>query len=139
MAVTSLNAYFLALTIRDVAEPLGFNYPFVGMILLPIATHGAEHLLTIKAALKNTQYLVTGTLVARSIQLLLLVTPLVTIVGWIIKVPIALHAAGLESLLCFTLTFLLHTYILNGESTWFNGFMAMSAYVVSAVVIFYQP
>lgn len=56
---------------------------FVGLILLPIVGNAAEHATAVTVAIKDKMDLSIGVAVGSSMQIALLVLPLVVVIGWI--------------------------------------------------------
>ena len=59
---------------------------FVGLILLPIVGNAAEHVTAVTVASKDKMDLAIGVAVGSSMQIALLVLPLIVVLGWIIGV-----------------------------------------------------
>lgn len=59
---------------------------FVGLILLPIVGNAAEHATAVTVACKDKMDLAIGVAVGSSIQIALLVLPLIVVVGWILGI-----------------------------------------------------
>jgi Ca2+:H+ antiporter len=57
---------------------------FVGLILLPIVGNAAEHATAVTVACKDKMDLAIGVAVGSSMQIALLVLPLIIVLGWII-------------------------------------------------------
>ena len=56
---------------------------FVGLILLPIVGNAAEHATAVTVAIKDKMDLAIGVAVGSSLQIALLVLPLMVVIGWI--------------------------------------------------------
>lgn len=56
---------------------------FVGLILLPIVGNAAEHATAVTVAAKDKMDLSIGVAVGSSMQIALLVIPLIVVIGWI--------------------------------------------------------
>lgn len=64
---------------------------FVGLIMIPIVGNAAEHVTAIVVALNDKMDLGMGVAIRSSIQIALLVTPALVVLGWIIDQPMTLH------------------------------------------------
>jgi len=85
-AVTSLVSFlaeFLVGSIENVTVSLGISETFVGIILLPIVGNATEHVKAVSVAMKDKMDLSIGVAIGSSIQISLLVIPLLVILGWI--------------------------------------------------------
>jgi Ca2+:H+ antiporter len=96
---------------------------FIGLILLPIVGNAAEHVTAIVVALKNKMDLAMGVAIGSSMQIALLVTPFLVILGWIIDQPMTLHFETFETVVFF-LSVLVVTYVIqDGKSNYLEGAM----------------
>jgi Ca2+:H+ antiporter len=64
---------------------------FVGLILLPIVGNAAEHATAVTVAVKDKMDLAIGVAVGSSMQIALLVLPLVVVIAWIIGMSVFFH------------------------------------------------
>lgn len=64
---------------------------FIGLILIPIVGNAAEHVTACVVAVKNKMDLAMGVAIGSSIQIALLVTPALVMLGWAIGQPMTLH------------------------------------------------
>lgn len=60
----------------------GISRTFVGLILLPIVGNAAEHATAVTVACKDKMDLAIGVAVGSSMQIALLVLPLIIVIGW---------------------------------------------------------
>lgn len=65
------------------AENKAISQTFVGLILLPIVGNAAEHATAVTVAVKDKMDLAIGVAVGSSMQIALLVLPLIVVIGWI--------------------------------------------------------
>ena len=80
----------------DSIQGLTDQYPvsdtFVGLILLPIVGNAAEHATAVTVAVKDKMDLAIGVAVGSSMQIALLVLPLIIVIGWGMgKLPAIFH------------------------------------------------
>ena len=64
-------------------EGSGISKTFVGLILLPIVGNAAEHATAVTVACKDKMDLAIGVAVGSSMQIAMLVLPLIVVIGWI--------------------------------------------------------
>lgn len=88
--IVGVCAEFLVSAIEEVTEVWHISETFVGLILIPIVGNAAEHLTAVTCALKNKMDLALGVAVGSSMQIALLVTPLMVIIGWGMQVEMSL-------------------------------------------------
>ena len=80
-AIIGLCAEFMVDGIDAVSGSVSIE--FIGLILLPIVGNAAEHATAVTVAVKDKMDLAIGVAVGSSMQIALLVLPLVVVIGWI--------------------------------------------------------
>lgn len=70
---------------------------FIGLILIPIVGNAAEHVTACVVAVKNKMDLAMSVAIGSSIQIALLVTPALVMLGWAIGQPMTLNFGSRES------------------------------------------
>lgn len=83
-ALVAACAEFLVGAINSITVSGGISKTFVGLILLPIVGNAAEHATAVTVAVKDKMDLAIGVAVGSSMQIALLVLPLIVVLGWII-------------------------------------------------------
>lgn len=83
-ALVGVCAEFLVDSISEVTCQYGVSQYFVGLILLPIVGNAAEHATAVTVAIKDKMDLAIGVAVGSSMQIALLVLPLMVVLAWII-------------------------------------------------------
>ncbi|KAI8056853.1 Sodium/calcium exchanger protein-domain-containing protein [Syncephalis plumigaleata] len=104
VAVTVLVAFhaeMLVSSIEAITKGGALSDTFVGLILLPIVGNAAEHMTAVTTAMKNKMDLAIGVALGSSMQIALLVTPLLVIIGWAIGQPMTLFFHGFETVVMF--------------------------------------
>ncbi|KAG4092239.1 calcium/proton exchanger [Neocallimastix lanati (nom. inval.)] len=129
----SICADYLVDSIEGISEDWNLSPSFVGLILLPIVGNAAEHVTAVTVALKNKMDLAIGVALGSSMQVALMVIPLLVIVGWIINVNLSLVFTVFESLSIFISVLIVNQIINDGKSNWLEGVMLLSAYIIIAV------
>ena len=81
--LVALCAEFMVEAINEVVAETGVSKTFIGLILLPIVGNAAEHATAVTVACKDKMDLAIGVAVGSSMQIALLVLPLVVTIGWI--------------------------------------------------------
>lgn len=121
--LVAVCAEYLVDSIDALVETAHISKTFVGLILLPIVGNAAEHVTAIVVALKDKMDLAMGVAIGSSMQIALLVTPFLVILGWIIDQPMTLHFEIFETVVFF-LSVLVVTYvIMDGKSNYLEGAM----------------
>ncbi|ORZ24219.1 Sodium/calcium exchanger protein-domain-containing protein [Absidia repens] len=135
----SLHAEFLVGAIEGVVESWGIDETFVGIILLPIVGNAAEHVSSVTFALKNKMNLCIGIAVSSSLQIGLLVTPVLVITGWIIGEPMTLFFENFETVVLFSSVLIVNYLIQDGRSNWLEGVQLLSVYAIVALAFYVHP
>jgi Ca2+:H+ antiporter len=122
-------AEYLVDSIDALVETAHISKTFVGLILLPIVGNAAEHVTAVVVAVKDKMDLAMGVAIGSSMQIALLVTPFLVILGWIIGQPMTLHFETFETTVFF-LSVLVVTYVLmDGKSNWLEGSMVRDIFL----------
>ncbi|KAI9302174.1 Sodium/calcium exchanger protein-domain-containing protein [Cunninghamella echinulata] len=135
----AICAEFLVSAIEDVVKQWNISETFVGLILLPIIGNAAEHWTAVSVAMKNKMDLALGVAVGSSMQIALLVTPIMVILGWILKVNMSLYFNMYETAIMFICVVMVNYLIMDGRSNWLEGLMLNSVYLIVAISFFYYP
>jgi len=89
---------------------------FVGLILLPIVGNAAEHVTAVTVAIKDKMDLAIGVAVGSSMQIALLVLPLMVVLGWILGKDMTLYFDGFQIAVLFVTVLLVNYLIQDGKS-----------------------
>jgi Ca2+:H+ antiporter len=138
-AVTAVVSEVLVSTIEPVAQQIGLNPFFVGLIILPIVGNAAEHFSAITSAARNHMEISMAITAGSSIQIALLAAPILVLAGPLIGVPLDLNFSLLEVALFGLVTGLYALISLDGESTWLEGLLLCAFYLILAVGTFFTP
>ncbi|KAL2853458.1 putative sodium/calcium transporter [Aspergillus pseudoustus] len=119
-------------------EGSGISKTFVGLILLPIVGNAAEHATAVTVAIKDKMDLAIGVAVGSSMQIALLVLPLVVVLGWIMgKDTMTLDFDGFQVILLFVSVLLVNYLIADGKSHWLEGVLLMMMYLIIALAAWF--
>ncbi len=110
--LVAVCAEFLVGSIDSIVETAHISKTFIGLILLPIVGNAAEHVTAVVVAMKNKMDLAIGVAIGSSMQIALLVTPFLVILGWIMGKPMTLHFETFETVVFF-LSVLITSYVIN--------------------------
>ena len=106
--LVAICAEFLVDSIDGMVQGSGMSETFVGLILLPIVGNAAEHVTAVTVAIKDKMDLAIGVAVGSSMQIALLLTPLMVLIGWIIGAEMTLYFNTFETAILFiTILYLL--------------------------------
>ena len=132
-------ADYLVGSIDSLVETAHISKAFIGLILIPIVGNAAEHVTAVVVAVRNKMDLAMGVAIGSSIQIALLVTPFLVMVGWAIGQPMSLHFETFETV-SFALSVIIVTYtVQDGKSNYLEGAMLMGLYFIIALAFFATP
>jgi Ca2+:H+ antiporter len=124
--LVAVCAEYLVDSIDSLVETTHISKTFIGLILLPIVGNAAEHVTAVVVAVKDKMDLAMGVAIGSSMQIALLVTPFLVILGWIMDKPMTLHFETFETVVFF-LSVLVVTYVIqDGKSNYLEGAMVGS-------------
>lgn len=109
--LVAICAEFLVGSIDSIVKTAGISKTFIGLILLPIVGNAAEHVTAVVVALKGKMDLAIAVAVGSSMQIALLVTPFLVILGWIMHRDMTLHFETFETVVFF-LSVLVTNYLI---------------------------
>lgn len=141
-AVTAATAFVseaLVGTIEPLADQVGLNPFFVGLIVLPIVGNAAEHFTAITSAAHDHMEIAMAITAGSSIQIALLATPVLVFAGVLIGAPLDLNFSLLEVAIFGLVAGLYALISLDGESTWLEGVLLCAFYLILAVGTFFAP
>jgi Ca2+:H+ antiporter len=137
--VISVCADHMVASIDDLAATGKISKTFIGLILIPIVGNAAEHVTACVVAVKNKMDLAMGVAIGSSIQIALLVTPALVMLGWAIGQPMTLHFETFETI-AFALSVMVVTYtVQDGKSNYLEGAMLLGLYLIIAVAFWASP
>ncbi|CAO0793002.1 unnamed protein product [Mucor circinelloides] len=135
----AIHAESLVGAIEGVVEAWGLNETFVGLIILPIVGNAAEHVSSITFAMKNKMNLCIGIAISSSLQIGLLVSPVLVLTGWAIDVPMTFFFEIFETVVLFSSVLVVNYLIADGKSNWLEGALLLACYAIVALAFFYHP
>lgn len=107
---------------------------FVGLILLPIVGNAAEHATAVTVACKDKMDLAIGVAVGSSMQIALLVLPLIVVLGWILgHDEMNLSFDGFQIAVLFVAVLLVNYLLSDGKSHWLEGVLLQCLYLIIAI------
>lgn len=156
--LVAVCAEFLVDSIDSIVETAHISKTFIGLVLLPIVGNAAEHVTAVVVALKDKMDLAIGVAIGSSMQIALLVTPFLVILGWIMHEPMTLHFETFETVVFF-LSVLITSYVIavsfpsslrhlaqprlttaqDGKSNYLEGAMLLGMYTIIALAFVSLP
>jgi Ca2+:H+ antiporter len=137
-AVAYVSEAFVGAIDPLIAE-IGLSELFIGVIVIPIVGNVAEHVVGVQIAYKNKMDFSMAISLGSSIQVALLVTPLLVFLGPLLGTPLDLVFTPLE-LVSLGAAVVVSAFIaLDGESNWLEGAMLCGVYLIAALTFFFTP
>ncbi|KAJ5674205.1 Vacuolar calcium ion transporter [Penicillium macrosclerotiorum] len=137
-ALVAVCAEFMVDSIDALTTTTNISETFVGLILLPIVGNAAEHATAVTVAWKDKMDLAIGVAVGSSMQIALLVLPLIVVIGWIMGVDnMTLNFDSFEVILLFVSVLLVNYLIGDGKSHWLEGVLLMMMYLIIAIAAWF--
>ena len=150
--LVAVCAEYLVDSIDSIVQTAHISKTFIGLVLLPIVGNAAEHVTAVVVAMKDKMDLAIGVAIGSSMQIALLVTPFLVILGWIMDKPMTLHFETFETVVFF-LSVLITSYVIavrfpllsskmiqrkltngqDGKSNYLEGAMLLGMYTIIAL------
>ena len=137
-AVAFVSEAFVG-AIEPLTEEFGISELFVGVILVPIVGNIAEHIVGVQIAYKNNMDFSMAISLGSSIQVALLVTPILVFLGPLLGHPLRLVFTPLELGALAAAVVVTGFVALDGKSNWLEGAMLTGVYVIAAIAFFFSP
>lgn len=138
-ALIALMSEFLVGSVEPMTAQLGISEFFVGIILVPIIGNIAEHVVAIEVALKNQMELSLGISLGSSIQIALLVAPLLVFISLLMGHPLTLEFNNFELIALLGSCVIAALVSIDGRSNWFEGALLLALYLILAIAFFFLP
>ena len=116
---------------------LGLSDVFVGLIIVPIIGNAAEHSSAVLMALKNRMELAVSIAVGSSIQVALLIGPLLVFLGLAFGRPMDLAFSLMEVASIALAVGVASAVVRDAESNWLEGAFLLIVYAILGVAFFF--
>ncbi len=137
--LVALMSEMLVGAMESASHKLGLTQVFVGVILLALVGNAVEHSTAVMVALKNKMDLAYGIAVGSSLQIALLVAPLLVFASYLFGTPLDLIFTPFE-VAAVTISVLIVGFVaMEGESNWMEGVMLVGVYLMLAIAFFFLP
>jgi len=130
---------FLVGTLEAATVALGLTEFFVGLILIPIIGNAAEHAAAVMFALRNKMDLSMTISLGSTVQVALLVAPLLVLAGLIVGQPMNLVVTPLELVAIFGAVVIANSVVRDAETNWLEGLLLLSVYLILGFAVFFYP
>ncbi|WP_433741058.1 calcium/proton exchanger [Pseudomonas putida] len=126
--------------IEPSARELGLSNLFVGLFVVAILGNAAEHASAVSAALKNRMDLALSIAIGSSVQVALLVAPVLVLASLVLG-PASMDLAFSGGLVLSVLVAVLITGQVagDGRSDWLKGVQLLAVYLILGLAFFFTP
>jgi len=137
--LVGLMSEILVGTLESASHQLGLTQVFVGVVLVALVGNAAEHSTAVIVAVKNKMDLAYGIAVGSSLQIALLVAPVLVFASYLFGTPLDLIFTPFE-VAAVTISVLSVGFVaMDGESNWMEGIMLVGVYLMLAIAFFFLP
>jgi len=137
--LVALMSEMLVGALEPASHKLGLTQVFVGVILVALVGNAAEHSTAVMVALKNKMDLAYGIAVGSSLQIALLVAPLLVFASYLFGTPLDLIFTPFEVAAVSISVLIVGFVAMDGESNWMEGVMLVGVYLMLAIAFFFLP
>jgi Ca2+:H+ antiporter len=135
--LVAVAAEFVASSVQEAGASLGLHSGFIGFVILPLVGNAAEQFSALALAAKDKLDIASEIAVGASMQLAMLVVPLLVLLGVLTGHQIELAFSPLE-LTALTIGTLLTRQLLDdGKTNWLEGVMLLGLYLAFAGAVFF--
>ena len=135
----ALMSEMLVGTVEHAAQRLGMTDVFVGVFLLAIIGNAAEHSTAVLMAMKGKMDLSMNIAVGSSLQVALLVAPLLVFISYIFGRPMDLVFTTFEIAAVALSVGIVNLIALDGESNWMEGVLLLAVYGILGLAFYALP
>ena len=136
--LTAVEAELVSDALASTAESLHLSPVFLGIIVLAVIGNAAEYVSAVYFARQNRMGLVMTITVGSTIQVALLITPLLVFISYLMGRPMNLVFSNpLEMAAIAAVAFIVNAIAQDGETTWFEGVLLLGVYLLLALAFFF--
>ncbi|PWH13895.1 MAG: calcium/proton exchanger [Anaerolineae bacterium] len=143
LALVTAGIVWMSEVLVGVVEPvvasLGVSEFFLGVILVPLIGNVAEHLVAVELAGKNKMDISVEIAVSSSLQIALLVAPLLVFLSLMLGHPLQLIFNNFELLALMAGVVISAMVSFDGESNWLEGAALLGIYIILGLAFFLLP
>lgn len=137
--LVALLSEFLVGSVEAARASLGVTEVFIGVIVVAIIGNAAEHSTAVLMALKNKMDLSLGIAIGSSLQIALLVAPILVFVSYLFGQPMDLEFTIPEVVAVIVAVHIVAQISSDGESNWLEGAQLLSVYLILAILFYFLP
>jgi Ca2+:H+ antiporter len=118
--------------LKPATESLGMSQAFAGLVVVAIAGNAVENVVGVQLAARNRPDFAISVIVNSSLQVALLLTPLLVFASLFFATTLTLVFAPLLTIALLLAAWIMGVVVYDGESTWEEGAILVGLYVVIA-------
>lgn len=136
--LVAVEAEIVSGGLEGAASSLGLSKFFLGITLLAVVGNAAEYLSAVYFARKDRMDLVMGITLGSTIQVALLVAPILVLASFAMGHPMTLvFRSPLELVAVASAAFCVNAISRDGETNWFEGVLLLGVYAMLAVAFYW--
>jgi Ca2+:H+ antiporter len=135
--LVAIAAEFVAGSVQEAGASLGLHSGFIGFVILPLVGNAAEQFSALTLAAKDRLGTAAEIAVGASMQLAMLVVPVLVLLGAVTGNPFDLAFSPLELTALTVGTLLTHQLLDDGKTNWLEGVMLLGLYFAFAGAVFF--
>jgi len=135
-AIVAVLAEFLVGAVEHTAQRLGMSDIFVGVFVVALVGNAAEHSTAILVARKNKMDLAFQIAVGSSLQIALLVAPVLVFMSYLFGNPLDLLFTPFEIAAVALSIGVVNLIALDGESNWMEGVLLLAVYIILGMAFY---
>ncbi len=135
---SAIEAQLVANALEPTAESLGLTRAFLGVVVLAVLGNAAEYFSAIYFARQRQMTLALSITIGSTIQVAILIAPLLVFVSYFFKTPLNLVFDNpLELIAIAAVALIVNAIAQDGETTWFEGVLLLSVYAILGLAFFF--
>lgn len=136
--ITAVEAELVSGAVEATASSLGVTTFFLGITVLAVVGNAAEYVSAVYFARQNRMELTMNITVGSTIQIALLVAPVLVLVSYFMGKPMNLVFSNpLELIAVSAVAFIVNAIAQDGETTWFEGVLLLAVYILLGLAFFF--
>jgi Ca2+:H+ antiporter len=136
-ALVAVAAELVAGSVEDAGASLRLGTGFLGFIVLPLVGNAAEQFSALSLAAKDRLDVAADIAIGASLQIVMLVVPLMVLIGIVAGHHVALTFSVLELAALIIGAVLTRQVVEDRQGDWFEGVMLVALYLSFAIAVFF--
>ncbi|KAF8942831.1 hypothetical protein BGZ52_012206, partial [Haplosporangium bisporale] len=140
MAAQIYSANLLVHAVETLGRQYHLNDSFVGFVLLPIVLVAdlQEEVIAIRESRANRLDKCVSLMVGSCMQIALLVTPVLVLVGWFLGEPMTFRFTVMEVVILVGSVLIINYMISDSETNWLEGMVLLALFMICAVAFYHD-